>query len=59
MAINKMIETNFNLKSLLKIQGKVERIAIKSLIKTIKFWIDDSFREKVVPIDGSVVYSDL
>ena len=59
MVMNKMIETNFNIKNLLKIQGKVEEIAIKSLIKRIKFWIDDSFREKVVPVAGSVVYSDL
>lgn len=28
-------------------------------IKPIKYWIDDWFREKVLPVEGSVVYSDL
>jgi len=28
-------------------------------IKTIKYWIDNIFRDKVEPIEGSVLYSDL
>ncbi|HPG58597.1 MAG TPA: VWA domain-containing protein [Candidatus Wallbacteria bacterium] len=28
-------------------------------IKPLKYWIDDWFREKVRPVEGSVVYSDL
>ncbi len=29
------------------------------IFKPIKYWIDDWFREKVTPVEGSVVYSDL
>ncbi len=33
--------------------------AIKLGFKPIKSWIDDCFREKVVPVEGSVLYTDL
>ena len=32
---------------------------VKNVIKKSKFWIDDNFREKVTPVEGSVLYSDL
>lgn len=32
---------------------------IKNVIKQAKFWVDDNFREKVTPVEGSVLYSDL
>ncbi|MCK8825789.1 VWA domain-containing protein [Fuchsiella alkaliacetigena] len=34
-------------------------IPFKLVIKGIKSWIDNKYREKVVPIEGSVLYSDL
>jgi len=34
-------------------------MGISFIIKTIKYWVDNIFREKVEPIKGSVLYSDL
>lgn len=34
-------------------------IPLRSSIKHVKFWIDDNFREKITPVEGSVLYSDL
>ena len=34
-------------------------IPLKFCIKKIKYWIDNNFREKVVPIPGSVLYAEL
>lgn len=38
---------------------KAVQIAVKSGIKLIKYWIDNKYREKVIPEGGSVIYSDL
>ena len=34
-------------------------IPLKLGMKGIKYWIDNKFRDKVVPVEGSVLYSDL
>ncbi len=34
-------------------------MGINFIIKTIKYWIDNVFRDKVEPVEGSVLYSDL
>jgi uncharacterized protein with von Willebrand factor type A (vWA) domain len=34
-------------------------MVINFAIKTIKYWIDNMFRDKVEPVEGSVLYSDL
>lgn len=36
-----------------------DEILLKTGIKPIKFFIDSNFREKVIPIEGSVIYSNL
>lgn len=42
-----------------KIKEKGKKILSSFGIKGIKKWIDNNFREKVVPVEGSVVYCNL
>lgn len=54
------IKKNFkNVKTLGRTISNSITIPIKNVIKQVKFWIDDNFREKVIPVEGSVLYSDL
>lgn len=48
-----------NAKAVVKTVINTVTIPIKNSVKRTKFWIDDNFREKVIPVEGSVLYSDL
>ncbi len=56
---NKVKKTLKNTRAIVRSTVNVITMPVKNVIKKSKFWIDDNFREKVTPVEGSVLYSDL